>query len=188
MCRSTNRRLRGAEPEVWVPIVHITLDSQGSAPVATYREQTVEIALGPPRGAFENSNIGTLTRNVPADRVVSAVPPRRSKPKPPRDPKTPRVMELLQKAIEWQGLLESGEAANRAEIARRDGITRARVTQVMGLLRLAPEIQQHILSMPNLVRRPAITERALQPIARIEEREDQVAAFSELLARHRDAM
>ena len=58
----------------------------------------------------------------------------------------------------------------------------------MGLLRLASEIQQHILSMPNLVRRPAITERALQPIARIEEREDQVAAFSELLARHRDAM
>ena len=31
-----------AEPEVWFRIVHITLDSQGGAPVATYREQTVE--------------------------------------------------------------------------------------------------------------------------------------------------
>jgi hypothetical protein len=35
----------------------------------------------------------------------------------------------------------------------------------MALLRLAPEIQKHILSMPEPVRRPAITERALRPIA-----------------------
>jgi hypothetical protein len=35
----------------------------------------------------------------------------------------------------------------------------------MGLLRLAPEIQEHVLSLPDMVRRPAITERALRPIA-----------------------
>ena len=151
MCRSTNRRFRVAEPEVWFRIVHITVDSQGDTSVATYREQTVEITLGP-KWAFENGNIGTLTRKVSADRVVSAVPRRLGKPKPPKDPRTPRVVELLRKAIEWQALLESGEASNQAEIARREGITRARVTQVMGLLRLASEIQQHILSMPNLVR------------------------------------
>ncbi len=92
------------------------------------------------------------------------------------------------KAIEWQALLESGEAANQAEIARREGITRARVTQVMGIFRLAPEIQQHILSMPDMVHRPALTERALRPIAKIEERREQLAAFSELFDRHRDAM
>ena len=67
------------------------------------------------------------------------------------------------------------------KIARREGITSARVTQVMGMLRLAPEIQQHILSMPNMVHRPAVTERALRPIAQIEERGEQSAAFSELL-------
>ena len=39
----------------------------------TYVEQTVEVALGP-KGAFENGNIGTLTRRVPANRVVSAIP------------------------------------------------------------------------------------------------------------------
>lgn len=46
-------------------------DSSGSAPV--YREQTVEVALGP-KGAFENGNQGRLTRCVPASQVVSAVP------------------------------------------------------------------------------------------------------------------
>ena len=179
-CNSIRRGRGRAEPEVWFRIVHITLDRQDGAPAATYREQTVEIALGP-KGAFENGNIGTLTRRVPADRVVSAVPPCRGEPKPSKDPRTPRVVELLRKAIEWQALLESGEAANQAEIARRDGSTRARVTQVMGMLRLTPEIQQHILSMPDMVRRPAITERALRPIAKIKERKRQLAAFSELL-------
>ena len=69
------------------------------APVAAHREQTVEIALGP-KGAFDNGNIGILTRRVAADRVVSAIPPRRGQPKSPKDPKTPRVVELLRKAIE----------------------------------------------------------------------------------------
>ena len=176
MSRSTNHRSSVGEPEVWFRIVHITMDTQNTG----YRKQTVEIALGPKR-AFENGNIGTLTRRVPAARVVSAVPPRRGKPKSPKDPKTPRVVELLRKAIEWQALLESGEAANQAEIAGREGITRARVTQVMGMLRLAPEIQQHILFLPDMVRRPAITERALRPIAKLGDRREQLAALSELV-------
>ena len=104
-----------------------------------------------------------------------------------------RVVELLRKAIEWRALLESGEAANQAAIARQEGITRARVTQVMGLLRLAPEIQEHVLTLPDLpaprsatrqagmVRRPTITERALRPIAQIEDQKQQVATFSRLL-------
>jgi hypothetical protein len=148
--------------------------------VAGYREQTVEIALGP-KGAFENGNIGTLTRRVPAGQVVHAVLPRGLNRKPPKVPRTPRVVELLRKAIEWQALLESGDASNQATIARREGITRARVTQVMGLLRLAPEIQQQVLSLPDMVRRPAITERALRPIALMENHTAQQAAFSMLL-------
>jgi hypothetical protein len=150
------------------------------APGATYREQAVEIALGP-NGAFENGNIGTLTRRVPADRVVSAVPPRRGRPKPPKEPRTPRVVELLRKAIEWRALLISGHVPNQAEIARRERITRARVTQVLGLLRLAPEIQEQILSMPDVVRRPAVTERALRPIAQLDAG-DQPGAFKSLNA------
>ena len=125
--------------------------------------------------------MGTLTRHVPADRVVSAVPRPRGKPKPPKVPKTPRVVELLRKAIEWQGLLESCEVRNQAEIARREGITRARVTQVMCMLRLAPEIQQHVLSMPDVVRRPAISERALRPIAQMERPAAQLQAFEQLI-------
>jgi hypothetical protein len=52
----------------------------------------------------------------------------------------------------------------------------------MGLLRLAPEIQEHVLSLPDMVRRPAITERALRPIAQIENPKNQMAEFQELVA------
>ena len=56
----------------------------------------------------------------PADRVVSAVPQRRTTPITPTVPKTPRVVELLRKAI--QAFLESGEATSQAEVARREGL------------------------------------------------------------------
>ncbi|HWP37357.1 MAG TPA: hypothetical protein VNL18_07365 [Gemmatimonadales bacterium] len=71
------------------------------------------------------------------------------------------MVELLRKVLEWQALLESGEVRNQAQVARREGITRAWVTQVMGVPQLAPETQQHILSMPGAVWRLVITERAL---------------------------
>ncbi|MGH9462097.1 MAG: hypothetical protein ACRD1X_12820 [Vicinamibacteria bacterium] len=104
------RRGRGwAGPEIWFRIVHVAVDGADGAPMSAYREQTVEVAPGP-KGAFENGNIGTLTRRMPADRVINALPPRVRNRKPPKAPLTPRVVELLRKAIEWQALLESGEA------------------------------------------------------------------------------
>jgi hypothetical protein len=180
-CNSIRRGRPGwAHAEIWFRIVHEAIDLHNGDQGAACREQTVEIALGP-KGAFENGNVGTLTRRVPADRVVHAVPTRVLNRKPPKAPRTPRVVELLRKAIAWQSLLKSGEVASQAAIARREGITRARVTQVMGMLRLAPEIQQHVLSLPDLARRPVITERALRPIAQLERASDQKARFQELV-------
>jgi hypothetical protein len=176
MCRSTYRQ---AEPEVYFRIVHVAEVCHQGAPVAAYREQMVEIALET-KDAFKNGNIGALTRRVATTRVVSAVPPGQGNPKQPRDPKTPRVVELLQKAIEWQALLDSRKMASQAEIARQEGITRARVTQVLGMLRLAPEIQGQILSMPDIVRRPSISERMLRPIEAITNRHDQLQKFHNL--------
>ena len=151
---------------MWFRIIHVTLENAAGS--TTYREQTVEVTLGP-KDAFENGNIGPLTRRVPADRIVSAVPPPRGKPKPPKVPRTPRVVEFLRKAIEWQVLLESGEAKTQADIARRESISRVRVTQLLWLLRLAPEIQERVLAMPETIRRSAISERALRPIATLED-------------------
>jgi hypothetical protein len=102
---------RQSEPEVSFRILHVATDGRNGATTAPYREKTVEIGSGP-RARFGNGNVGAVTRRVAAERVVSAVPARRGKPKPPREPKTPRVVELLRKALEWHALLESGEISN----------------------------------------------------------------------------
>ncbi len=50
------------------------------------------------------------------------------------------------------------------------------------MLRLAPEIQEHVLSLPDTVRRPAITERALRRIEQIDSFKNQLQAFHALVA------
>jgi hypothetical protein len=177
MCRSTNRQ---ADPEVWFRIVHLANNGPNDAPVAAYREQMVEIALGP-KGAFENGNIGTFLRRARGDRVVSALPSLRGNPKPPKQPRPPRVVELLRKAIEWDALLESGKITSQAKIARKEGITRARVTHIMGLLRLVPQIKEQIQSIPDGVHHSLLTERMPRPITAITGYHDQNLEFQKLL-------
>jgi hypothetical protein len=67
--------------------------------------------------------------------------PRRasSQASPAGGPKIPRGVRGAPtsplRAIEWQRQLDSGQVRSRADIARREGLTRARVTQIMNLLR-----------------------------------------------------
>ena len=93
----------------------------------------------------------------------------------------PRVVELLRKAIEWQALLKSGECTSQSEIAARENLTRGRITQIMGMLHLAPEIREKILSLPKAVRQPSVTERGLRPITNITNPQDQIQEFQKLL-------
>ena len=177
--RCTNRLSGLAEPEVWFRIVHITLENPASS--TTYVEQTVEIALGP-KGAFENENIGTLTRRVPSSQVVSAIPPPRGRPKPPRVPRTPRVVEFLRKALKWQALLESGETESQGDIAKREGISRPRVNQIMCLVYLVPEIQKQLLHPTDQQPVRFLSESRLRLLAHITDPIRQLEEFQKLLA------
>jgi hypothetical protein len=179
VCNRLRTRPGAVEPEIWFRIIHVAQNAQIGASVAPYRDQKVEITLGP-KGAFENGNIGALRQRAPPSRVVSAIPP--NNPKPEKIPKTPRVVELLRKAIEWQALLKSKQIASQAEIARKEGVTRARVTQILGLVRLAPEIQEKILTWPDTLLRRHLTERVLRPIGAIADQCDQIREFQRFLA------
>jgi len=52
----------------------------------------------------------------------------------------------------------------------------------MGMLRLAPEIQQHILALSPTAERSAISEHLLRPIALLANAHRQLEAFTELAA------
>lgn len=91
------------------------------------------------------------------------------------------MVGALWNARKWRAELDSGEVQSQAEIARRQGLTRARVCQIMSLLRLAPAIQEHILSMPDAAGRRPITERSLRLIVHLQGPQHQLRAFRELV-------
>jgi len=64
----------------------------------------------------------------------------------PKNPGVPRITRLLALAHRWHRLIDAGDIRDQAEIARRTGLTRARVTQIMELRWLSPVVQQGIVS------------------------------------------
>jgi hypothetical protein len=60
-------------------------------------------------------------------------------------------------AIRFEALVRSGAVADYAALAELGHVSRARVTQIMNLLCLAPDIQEQILFLPR-------TERGRDPI------------------------
>jgi hypothetical protein len=80
--------------------------------------------------------------------------------------RVPRVSRLMALAIRFDKLIRNGEIANCAELARLGHVTRARITQVMNLLYLAPDLQEAVLFLPLTERgRDTVILRHLQPIA-----------------------
>lgn len=51
-------------------------------------------------------------------------------------------------AIKFQDMVDRGEVRDYADLARLGYVTRARVTQIMNMLLLAPDIQEHLLYLP----------------------------------------
>jgi hypothetical protein len=80
----------------------------------------------------------------------------------------PRLARLMALAIRLENLVRSGEVADYADIARLGHVTRARVTQIMNLLNLAPDIQEELLFLPRTVKgRDTIRERMVRPITAV---------------------
>jgi hypothetical protein len=82
---------------------------------------------------------------------------------PADSPSIPRIARLMALAIRFDTLLRAGKFRDYAELARLGRVTRARMTQIMKLLDLAPDIQEQILFLPN---RKGLNERSLRPIVR----------------------
>jgi hypothetical protein len=90
------------------------------------------------------------------------------RPAAPAPGNLPRVTRLMALAIRFEQLIRDGEVRDLAEIARLGHVTRARVTQIMNLLHLAPDIQEAILDLPRVEQgRDPICERDLRPIAAV---------------------
>lgn len=73
---------------------------------------------------------------------------------PPMVPpgRMPRVSRWMALALRCEQLLHEGHVASYAELARLGHVTHARISQILNLLYLAPDIQEAILFLPRTVR------------------------------------
>ncbi len=88
------------------------------------------------------------------------------KPERPKA-RTPRISKLMALAIHFEQMLRDGHVEDMATLARYGQVTRARMSQIMNLLLLAPDIQETILNLPKTTSgRESTTIRELNTIAR----------------------
>lgn len=73
-----------------------------------------------------------------------------------------RIARQLALAHALQHRVEQGEFRDYADMARSLGFTRARITQLMDLLLLAPDIQAEVLDLSFAPGREPVTERHLR--------------------------
>src|SRR5262245_1671498 len=107
-----------------------------------------------------------------------------AEPQPPRPTgRVPRVSRLMALALRFQGLLQQGLIADYATLARLGHVSRARITQILNLAVLAPDITDTLLFLPRTERgRDPIHLRHLQPLTRIADWEEQRQRWQALLS------
>jgi len=80
--------------------------------------------------------------------------------------KIPRISRLMALAIHCDELLRTRKVVNQSALAEYAQITPARLTQILTLLNLAPDIQEQLLFLPRTIRaRDEIRELHLRRIA-----------------------
>lgn len=95
-----------------------------------------------------------------------------------------RVARLMALAIHCEELVRRGEVTDYADLARPGHVTRARMSQIINLLNLAPDIQEEILFLPRITKgRDPIGERILRPICVIADWKEQRSRWRKLRSR-----
>jgi hypothetical protein len=80
--------------------------------------------------------------------------------------RVPRVSRLMALALRLDELVRTGQVASYRELATVGHVTRARVSQIVNLLYLAPDLQEALLFLPLTPRgRDPIILADLMPIA-----------------------
>jgi hypothetical protein len=82
-------------------------------------------------------------------------------------------------AIRFEALVEERKMQDYAELARLGGVTRARMSQIMKLLQLAPDLQEQILFLPAI---QGLNERNLRAVVRRLDWSEQRRLFQRIIA------
>src|SRR5262249_48967171 len=88
--------------------------------------------------------------------------------------RVPRIARLMALAIRFEQLVQTGQIEDYADLARLGHVSRARISQIMNLLLLPPDIQEELLFLPRIERgRDVIHLRQLQRLALVPDWREQ---------------
>jgi hypothetical protein len=100
----------------------------------------------------------------------------------PATGRIPRISKLMALAIKMERLVREREVNDYSVLAARAPISRPRMSQIMNLMNLAPEIQETLLFQPKTFQGPdPITERQLRRIAQEVDWSSQKQLFRDLV-------
>ena len=100
-----------------------------------------------------SGDTGTVRRTSPGGTVNQNAPPER----------VPRIARLMALALKFEQMIRQGAVTDYAVLAKLGRVSRARVTQIMNLLNLAPDIQEQILWLqPETAERCGICEQSIR--------------------------
>jgi len=95
-----------------------------------------------------------------------------------------RLARLMALAIRLEGLIRQGALRDQAELARLGQVSRARISQILNLVHLAPDIQEHLLFLPLVHHgRERLHLADLQPLCRLGDWQDQRRRWRRLCER-----
>jgi hypothetical protein len=84
---------------------------------------------------------------------------------PPSELRLPRISRLMALAVRFEKLVRTGKVHDQSQLAVLAHVTQARMTQIMNLNLLAPDIQEELLHLsPAKAGREPVHEKALRPI------------------------
>lgn len=95
----------------------------------------------------------------------------------------PRISRLMALAIQFDRLIRQGKATDQSELARLCHVTQPRMSQIMALNQLTPDIQEQLLFLPRCVAgRDVIHEKMLRGVSGLLDWSKQREAFSALVS------
>ena len=91
-----------------------------------------------------------------------------------------RCVHPIHLALKWRRMLDEDASLNMAQLARNQGVARARVTQVMNLLALPKDVQAYLIALQERAAIRHFSEHKLRPVAACAAPETQVRRFCEI--------
>jgi hypothetical protein len=102
----------------------------------------------------------------------------------PASARVPRIARLMALALRLEALVQEGTVGSYAELARLGHVSRARLSQILSLLCLAPDLQEELLfwERPRRGRAP-LSLRHVRPITAVLDWQEQRRRWRKLRRR-----